>query len=127
MIPQNKQFGGVYKSGNKGIDVRLSVILFEEDGSQVVYCPALDISGYGKNENEARESFTISLGEFFTYTTHKQTFHSELTRLGWKIKNNNNFMKPPEMSKLLSENENFTRIFNNHSYRKIDQEITIPV
>jgi hypothetical protein len=126
MQSQKGRFDGVWKEGNKGFDVRLSLIMFEEDGSQIVYCPALDISGYGNTEKEAKESFTISLGEFFTYTTHKKTFNEEMTRLGWKLKRNK-YMKPPNMSELLAKNENFSRIFNDHSFRKVDQQITIPV
>jgi hypothetical protein len=126
MSSQNIQFGGVWKKGNEGIDVKLSLITFEEDGAQIVYCPALDITGYGNTDKEANDSFTISLDEFFTYTTHKKTFSEEMKRLGWKVKHNNKFMRPPNMSTLLEENENFNRIFNNHSFQKVDQEITIP-
>jgi hypothetical protein len=105
----------------------LPIIIFEEDGCQIMFCPALDISGYGKTEPEAQESFNIALGEFFLYTTHKNTFTSELQRMGWTIrKSKRKPMTPPPMSELLSKNDNFSRIFDNFPYRKINQSISMP-
>ena len=62
-----KTIKGEWFFGKKLIKVNLSLIEFEEDGCQIVYCPALDVSGYGKSEYEAMKSFTVSLGEFFHY------------------------------------------------------------
>ena len=108
--------------------VNLPIIKFEEDGCRIAYCPALELSGYGSNEEEAIESFKISLGEFFLYTTNKKTFEKEMERLGWIISQNKNIaMIPPPMTKLLQENDNFSRIFNEHSYYKEDLTIELPI
>lgn len=56
------------------MQVDLALILFEEDGSQIAYCQALDVSGYGNDEEEAKRSFEISLSEFFRYLINKKTF-----------------------------------------------------
>ena len=107
-------------------NIRVPLIVFTEDGNKIVYCPVLDICGYGKTQKEAFDSFEITLGEFFLYTTRKKTLESELKRLGWTVgKTKFKKMTPPPMSKLLSENDNFSRIFNNFEYRKIDQEIAM--
>lgn len=127
MNPKHGQIQGSFYGHEGKIEMRLPFIAFEEDGSQIVYCPALDISGYGNNEVEANESFTTSLEAFFLYTINKKTFKEELHRLGWKTKNKNKPMTPPDMSKLLSENDNFNRIFNTHPFRKYDQQIEIPI
>ncbi len=119
-------YSGKWSSSGKDIKVTLSLILFEEDKAEIVYCPALDISGYGKNEKEAMDSFTVVLGEFLLYTTHKDTFFSELSKIGWKIKKNK-IMTPPPISKLLESNDNFSRIFNEHSFRKIDHSFALPM
>ena len=75
----------------------------------------------------AKHSFEISLSEFFRYLINKKTFDKELKRLGWKIKKDHNkIMTPPLMSELLSGNENFSRIFNNFPFRKIDESIALP-
>jgi hypothetical protein len=119
-------YSGKWSSSGKDIKVNLPLILFEEDNVEVVYCPALDISGYGKTEKEAMDSFTVALGEFLLYTTHKNTFFSELSKIGWKVKKNKP-MTPPPMSKLLESNDNFSRIFNEHSFRKIDHSFALPM
>ena len=127
MSDKGASLKGGWTSNRIHIDVNLSMIIFEEDGSHIVYCPALDVSGYGISEDEAMKSFTQCLNEFFQYTTNKKTFHTELTRMGWKIKKSKiQKMTPPPMVDLLQSNENFSRIFNNHPFRKIDQSVAIP-
>jgi hypothetical protein len=121
------QFSGTWNNDQHKVMVNLPLILFEEDGSQIAYCPALDVSGYGQSEPEALESFKISLGEFLLYTIRKKTFTAEMKRMGWTIKKSSRKpMIPPTMSKLLEENENFSRIFNNFPFRKIDEPISLP-
>jgi hypothetical protein len=127
MQPKQGHLSGTFSNDKSKIDVKIPIIEFEEDGCNVVYCPALDVSGYGKTESEASQSFTISLSAFFQYSINKNTFVDEMHRMGWKFKNIHKRMIPPDMSKLLSENENFSRIFNNHSFRKYDKSIEIPI
>jgi len=126
MAPQGS-IKGTWSSGDREIDVHLSFIIFDQEGIQVVYCPALDVSGYGKSEEEAFKSFEISLGEFLLYTNNKGTFTSELQRMGWTIKKSKlKPMIPPPMSKLLEDNDNFSKIFNNYPFRKIDHTVSLP-
>jgi hypothetical protein len=121
-------FSGKWQSGHEIINMKIPIIIFEEDGSQIVYCPALDVSGYGNDELEAKESFKISLGEFFTYTLNKNTFRSELVRMGWTLrKSKYKPMHPPSFTESLINNDNFSRIFNNFPFRKVDENIPIPV
>jgi hypothetical protein len=127
MTDRGAAIKGEWSSGPFHINVNLSMIIFEEDGSIIVFCPALDVSGYGISEDEAMKSFSHCLNEFFQYTTHKKTFDKELVRMGWKIKKSKiQKMTPPPMAELLQTNENFSRIFNNYSYRKIDQPVAMP-
>ncbi len=128
MTEKVKAISGQWVSGKSRIKVNLSLIQFEEDGTQIVYCPALDVCGYGITETEAMNSFTISLGEFFQYTTHKNTLESELKNMGWLVnKGKNKPMSPPPMSHLLESNDNFSRIFNSHPFRKFDQAFDLPL
>ena len=107
--------------------MNLPVILFEEDGAQIMYCPALDLSGYGKTETAAFDSFKIVVAEYFDYTLKKKTLLDDLSRLGWQLgKNLKKKLTPPAFSKLLQTNDNFKRIFDNHSFRKTDTLIQIP-
>jgi hypothetical protein len=116
-----------WSKGNTMINFRLPFIAFQESGSLVIYCPALDLSGYGATEKEAEESFKISMDEYFKYTLNKKTLFSDLQRLGWKVfKNGKKPLTPPDLSSLLAENENFSRIFNRHSFRKFVKTVSIP-
>lgn len=119
---------GAFKTDRGFVKISLAIIKFEEDGYKIIYCPAIDVSGYGLTDEEAEESFKISLSEFFRYTINKGTFDDELRRMGWIIpKSKHKQMTPPTMSKLLSENDNFSRIFNDHTYIKTDRTIDFPV
>jgi len=80
-------FKGKVKKGLVTVNVSVPLLSFKEDDDTfIVYSPALDVSGYGDTEEEARKSFELTLEEFINYTINKKTFQSELTRLGWKIK-----------------------------------------
>jgi hypothetical protein len=118
---------GTWSSNSHKIKVKLAVILFNEDNVTIEYCPALDISGYGQSEQEAHESFSFSLAEYFLYTTHKKTLREDLVTRGWKLhRSKSKPMTPPSMQDLLQSNENFSRIFNNFDFEKRHTEIEIP-
>jgi len=113
-------------TGDK-VDMNLSVIIFEEDGVSIYYCPALDISGYGKTEKEASESLKVVISEYFDYTVKKKTLKADLISLGWQLRKSiKKKITAPAISTLLETNDNFKRIFDNHSFRKIDTKIQIP-
>lgn len=127
MIMERKAIAkGTVRTSGKSIKVHLDIIRFEDSGSQIVYCPALDLSGYGKDDASAEESFKITLEEFFRYTINKNTLSKELLRLGWVIKKNSNKMTPPTMSELLSTNRQFKSIFNKRPFIKSATTVSIP-
>jgi hypothetical protein len=108
-------------------DINLSLIAFREDKKFILFCPALDLSGYGNTEKEAEVSFTVSLKEFFKYTTENKTLESELSKLGWLLPDSdNNDLIPPGISQLLELNDDFNRIFNEYDFRKFDKKVTFP-
>ncbi len=118
---------GTWTDGKKNIDVKLTIILFKEDETHLVFCPALNLTGYGATEAEAMQSFDVMINEYFHYTTNKNTLSKDLKNLGWKIlKNLRKPATPPDMSYLLSTNEDFKRIFDNYDYRKASTNISIP-
>jgi len=47
--------------------LNLTVIAFDEGGTKIIYCPALELYGYGYNATEAEESFKICLQEFINF------------------------------------------------------------
>ncbi|KAF0238478.1 MAG: hypothetical protein FD181_981 [Prolixibacteraceae bacterium] len=118
---------GSISFGLHRFDVSLDLIIFMEDDTHIVYCPPLEVYGYGNNENEAQESFKIALAEFFKYSTNKSTLKLELKRLGWQLKKSKTKpMVPPPITELLSNNENLSRIYNNFDFRKTATLVSIP-
>jgi len=122
-----KTLSAKWVSGKNKIGCSLPLIIFEEDDRIITFCPALDLSGYGSTEDEARHSFEETLSEYFRYTVNKKTLARDLEKLGWIIRKN--FHKkaiPPSMGDLLESNEDFKRIFNTHDFRKSNTTINIP-
>jgi len=122
------EFKAHFSGMGNTVKVQLSMIGFQEDDTFIMYSPALDLSGYGANEEEARESFDIVFQEFLTYTINKNTLKAELVRLGWKINNSkkSQTIVAPIDSDLLRDNEHYQDIFNNKEFRKYNQQIEIP-
>lgn len=118
---------GSISFGHHRFDILLDLITFKEDNTTIVYCPPLEVYGYGVDENEANESFKIALTEFFKYCTNKSTLRLELKRLGWKLKKSKTKpMIPPTITELLSSNENLSRIYNNYDFRKTATNVSMP-
>jgi len=116
-----------FSNESGSIRVKVAVISFKEDNAHVIYCPALDLSGSGNTETEARDSFTITVSEYLNYTSNKGTLWTDLRKLGWRIKKNKKKPAiPPPMSELLENNEEFNRIFDNYPYKKFDTGISFP-
>ncbi len=109
------------------IILELPFFSFIDNGFYVLYCPALDLTGYGKTPEAAENSFTTVMNEYFTYTTNKNTLIADLQRLGWKTgKSKNKPFTPPLISDLIATNESFTEIINNYPFTKYDRLVAIP-
>ena len=67
----------------KKINSELAIFLFKEDDNYITYSPALDLSGYGKTEEDARNSFNVVLKEYFDYSISKGTLYKDLKSHGW--------------------------------------------
>lgn len=105
--------------------VGLSLIEFEEDKVTILYSPALDLSGYGYTQTEAKESFSEAFQEFFRYTNNKNTLNEVLIELGWSIKGSKKKPKfnPPKDSDLVTSNPLYNDIVNNKSYKVSREEV----
>lgn len=105
--------------------VDLALVEFEEGNVTIVYSPALDLSGYGYSQEEAKQSFTEALHEFFRYTNNKNTLDKVLKDLGWVIKGSKTKPKfnPPKDSDLVSLNPLYNDIVNNKSYKVSREDI----
>ena len=115
-------------SGQKGtVDLQIPLISFIDDNTHIFYCPALDLSGYGIDETDARTSFDIVLEEYLNYTINKGTLWSDLKKLGWTVKKSKQKpATPPTLTELLGRNEEFSRIFNNYPFKKFNTGVSLP-
>lgn len=105
--------------------VSLSLVEFEEENVTIVYSPALDLSGYGYSQEEAKQSFSEALNEFFRYTNNKNTLDKVLKSLGWAIRGSKNKPKfnPPKDSDLVSLNPLYNEIVNKKSYKVSREDV----
>ena len=120
---------GDFKHKHERVTVKLSVLEFQDGGVHIYYAPALDLSGYGKTEKEARKSFDFVMEEFMAYTLKKGTLHKELRRLGWNIRSmKQHKIKVPPLEKLAENNEQISQLLNHTPNLKISQQTAeIPV
>ena len=109
-------------------NVGLSLVEFQEDDITIIYSPALDLSGYGYTESEAKNSFNEALHEFLRYTHNKKTFSSVLKDLGWKAKGKKSpKFSPPLNSDLVQKNELYHEIVNSKNYKSYSQDVELSV
>ena len=110
-MSKSLQFQGQWSQGKSKINCRLPLIIFEEEGNTVFYCPPLDLAGYGTNEEEAKRSWEAQLDIYFNYTMAKNSLADDLRKLGWTIRKSiRKRLTPPSMSYLLDNNEEFKDI-----------------
>ncbi len=70
-------------SKNKNaINLNVQVILFEENGIWVAYCPALELSSCGDDDNDAKKTFEQEMRIFLKETDRKGTLERYLLKLG---------------------------------------------
>ena len=126
---QNLNFEGHFDGASAKVDITVGLLQFEEDGNTIIYSPSFDLSGYGKNPEEAKKSFEITVAEFFQYTLNKKTLTKELNRLGWNIKQSdvkNRKFKTPGLAELITKNDYLQEILNEKEFTKFDQTIAMP-
>jgi len=120
-------FDALMSTEKGGLTVHLSLYSFIEDKVTIIYCPALDISGYGLDEEEARKSFETIFSETIDYMMKKNTFHDDLKAHGWHIRGKkSNDLKAPSFADLYKKNEDFKNIIDNKEYHKFDKNVVIP-
>lgn len=124
------KFSGQYTDDKNSIRINVSVFQFKEDNIVILYSPAFDLSGYGLNLEEAKDSFKETLSYFLEYTTKKKTLIRELKKLGWKIhtdKRKTQKIQAPELSELILNRNFLTEILNEKSFKKSDVIVEVPV
>ena len=119
----------ITKKRDGSYNIKISVVQFKEDDTVIIYCPALDLSGYGASDDEAKRSFQTVLLEYIRYADNKGTLDADLKAHGWtRVKQKTPSMIPPTMTDLLATNENFSQIFNTQPvFQKYDMPMQVAV
>ena len=118
-------FKAEFSNKNSTVKTELALISFEEDNMFFIYCPALDLTGYGNDENAAKDSFSQTLKMYLDYTTNKKTLSKDLELHGWIVKGNKK-PKAPDFDFLFRNNEQFKSIVNNKDFSKYKEQIYLP-
>lgn len=119
------QFKGTFNQGEYLINVSLSLYVWVEDNITFVYSPALDITGYGINEKEAKNSFQVTLDEFVNYTHTKKTIFDELEKLGWTVNRKKKRVHAPNLEELRADNDIFRNLLKKSNIRSESQNIAL--
>ena len=116
---------GQFENDQFKLNLGLSLYVWSEGGIYYVYSPALDITGYGETEREAKDSFTITLGEFLDYTHNKKTIFDELEKLGWTTNRRKKKVKAPELEEILESNDELRHIINKRGIKRENTNIDL--
>ena len=93
-----------------------------------MYCPSLELNGYGNTAAEAMKSLQITLSEYFEHCLNKGTPKDDLQAHGWTVqKGTRKQITPPILTDLVRDNELFADMFNTKDYRKFNYEVFMPV
>jgi|WetSurSiteA1Bulk_404760.scaffolds.fasta_scaffold04480_4 predicted RNase H-like HicB family nuclease len=75
----------IHKEGSF-TNVVINVLVGTQGDYYVAYCPALELSSYGKSEDEARKNFETELAVFIEETEKRGTLEKILLKLGWCLR-----------------------------------------
>lgn len=109
------------KKSHHKIKAKLTLVIFKEDKNWIAFAPSLDVSGYGRTENEARKSFEISVSETFSYCYQNNTLASLLESLGWiKNKISPGIYKTPSIASKINTNSYLQEVINGKDQLKLE-------
>jgi len=67
------------------ITVGINVVIVQEENQLIAYCPALELSSYGDNIEQAKKRFEKEIEIFFEETSNRGTLEKYLLKLGWTL------------------------------------------
>ena len=106
------------------VRAKLDVFIYLNDGCFITYAPALDLCGYGENEEEAKASFEIVLHEYLKFAIENKTLNSDLIAHGWE--KTKEMFKGSDSISLLMNNEQLQSVAK-QDYKKTSREVTYAI
>jgi len=83
------------------LELKLSVLVFQEGDYYVAFCPSLNLSSYGGSIDEAKEGFDEAMQIYLDACKEDGTLHKDLVKNGWVFSiENNKKVEPPSMVEL---------------------------
>ena len=96
VLGNNKESQGEYQ-------FKIEFLFFQEDGTYIAYCPALDISSPGESFNETVGNFYEMFQLHIECCIENNTLHDDLLAHGWVLEKED--VLPPQFSSLVSKKE----------------------
>lgn len=106
------------KVHNGVVEARLDVFIYENDGFMVAYAPALDLMGYGKTIEKAKQSFEVVIEDFFEFSLKNATLKEYLIKHGWTPRKAPQEFVPPQTVELMGSNKKLKSIINSDYSKK---------
>jgi len=123
-------FEGGFKNMAGSVKVMLLLFHFEDENKvHFIYSPHLDLTGYGNNMEEAKDSFGIVFEDFIDYTLKKETLSKVLSGLGWELKGSAKKAKKvlaPSITSIIKDNDYVSEIFDKYPVNTYHQEVGLP-
>lgn len=113
------------KGNFQKIEIQLDMIDFVENGIFCTYAPALDLVGYGKTQEAARQSFEVVMQEYIEFTIDKKTLAADLQKHGWTVSDNH--LDPPSFTWLLENNAQVKEVYDSHDFSKRTKPVKVPL
>lgn len=107
-------------------EIRLALFSYIDEGVHVLYAPALDLFGYGDQEDQAIESFETVLKEYIDYVVNHKTLEKDLKKHGWKPDKQRQIYLAPAFHELMLRDETFYEIITQRPFRKFDRIVQLP-
>ena len=121
-------FDAELKVPKGNISAHLDLYSFLDKNIHILYCPALDMSGYGETEEDAQKSFEEVFTTSMAYMVNKNSLHDDLKKHGWNIRGKKSHdLKSPKFEDMYKTNKDFKDIIDNKPYQKIYKDVCIPV
>ncbi|HRN27095.1 MAG: hypothetical protein IT276_11795 [Ignavibacteriaceae bacterium] len=67
------------------IKLQVDVLIIKEEDYIVAYCPALELSSYGKTKSEAKAAFEVDIKIFIDETFKSGNLEKYLLKQGWTL------------------------------------------
>ncbi len=120
-------FSAELKTRDGSVKALLELFKFKEGDMTIVYCPAIDLSAYGRNDKEAEHEFVEVFRMHMSHCLAKKTIAEDLKSHGWHIKGvKQKKIAAPTIEELLPINKTLQDIIYNKDFVKMSRPMEIP-